>query len=84
MENKKSEEKNHRKKLEKLIEKRNDLKKEMEKVENEMFRLESCYFELTQGTPITNNLDFYIYNKTEKKKSANDSFKRIFGTEFPK
>lgn len=71
------------KKIENLITERNSLKKRISEIENQIFKIENEYLELTQGHSLFRNLEFYIHTKPEKKKTTIDEEDRIFSTNFP-
>jgi len=74
---------NKMKKAESLIQARNQLKSRMSEIENKVFKIENEYLELTQGSSLFRNLEFYIHTKPEKKKTTIDDNDRVFAQDFP-
>lgn len=71
-------------KLDALLEERKQVKYEMVRLENNMFKLESAYQDLVYGAPITRSIEYYLNNKIEKKKVPIQDSLRIFATDFPR
>lgn len=74
---------NKMKKAESLIQARNQLKSRISEMENKVFKVENEYLELTQGSSLFRNLEFYIHTKPEKKKTTIDENDRVFALDFP-
>lgn len=72
------------KKLDKLLEEARTAKSRTNELENRMFKLETKYIEITNGSPITKNIEFYLNNKAEKKRTSIDDSARIFAVDHPK
>lgn len=71
------------KKIEEMIKESNQLKSEIARVENRLFKTESEYLELTQGCSLMRNLEFYIHAKPEKKRSTVEEDERVFAMNYP-
>ena len=70
--------------LDKILEERKAAKRRQVELENQMFKLESAYLELTAGSSITTSIEYYLNNRSEKKKAVLDDTARVFATEYPK
>ncbi|KAH9410585.1 hypothetical protein HK407_12g17160 [Ordospora pajunii] len=66
-----------------LLAKKKRLKKEIFAIEKEIFRIETAYLEMTQGAPLTKNVDYYTSNRVDKKKPCVDDRMRMFNRNFP-
>lgn len=75
---------NVRKRFKSLLSKRKKLRKEIQKIEKEMFKYETVYLEISQGSPLTRNVEYYVSNRVDKKKHHVDDKMRIFNKSFPK
>lgn len=67
-----------------LLTRRKKLRKRVLAVENELFKHETAYLEIAQGSPLTRTVEYYVSNRTEKKKHAIDDKMRIFSRDFPR
>ncbi|CCI73995.1 ECU11_0585 [Encephalitozoon cuniculi GB-M1] len=72
------------KKFKTLLAKRKKLSRQIKAIEKDMFRHETVYLEMTQGSPLTRNVDYYVSNRTEKKKHSVDDKMRMFSRGFPR
>ncbi|TBU17718.1 subunit NuA4 of histone acetyltransferase [Ordospora colligata] len=72
-----------KRKFRSLLAKKKRLKKEIFAIEKELFKTETAHLEMTQGAPITKNVDYYTSNRIDKKKSAVDDKMRMFNRNFP-
>ncbi|AHL30168.1 subunit NuA4 of histone acetyltransferase [Encephalitozoon intestinalis ATCC 50506] len=73
-----------KKRFKALLAKRKKLRKQIRTIEREMFRHETVYLEMTQGSPLTKNVEYYVSNRAEKKKYNVDDKMRIFNKNFPR
>jgi len=71
------------KNLERLLEEADVARRRVSELEKRMFKLETRYIGLTSGSPITKNIEFYLNNKTERKKAGADGIARIFAVDHP-
>lgn len=69
--------------LQSVLAKYRERLKEINRLEMHMFRLESAYLEATSGSPIIKTTDFYLNNRTNKKKNPVEVPKRIFARDYP-
>ncbi|AHL28976.1 histone acetyltransferase subunit NuA4-like protein [Encephalitozoon hellem ATCC 50504] len=72
------------KRFKSLLSKRKKLRKQIQSIEKEMFKYETVYLEMTQGSPLTRNVEYYVSNRTDKKKHNVDDRMRIFNKNFPR
>ncbi|TBU05782.1 hypothetical protein CWI38_0104p0040 [Hamiltosporidium tvaerminnensis] len=72
------------KQLQQYIRKRKELQRSVCNYEKEIFRLETLFLDMTQGFPVTKNLDYYLNFKVEKKKGYNKDKDRIFSRNIPR
>lgn len=70
--------------MDRLLEKQKATRREMAQLDNQIFKLENAYLELVGDTPITRNIEYYLNNRTEKKKAAMEGIARVFSTEHPR
>jgi hypothetical protein len=59
------------------------LEKEIAAYEKEMFKYETMYLELTQGSPLTKTVEYYVNTRTDKKRYVVDDKMRMFCRSFP-
>lgn len=71
------------KEVEELLTNRIEIKNKISEYENKIFKIENEYLELTQGSNLLRNLEFYIHTKPEKKKTTIDDDDRVFSSNFP-
>lgn len=69
--------------LNKLFLRRENIRRELKKVEKEVFKYETLFLETTQGTPVTKTLDYYTSNRSERKKHHVRDTERIFSKDLP-
>lgn len=69
--------------INKLLLRRSNIKKEIKKVEKEIFKYETLLLETSQGSPVTKSLDYYSTNRTERKKYTIKDSDRIFSKNIP-
>lgn len=67
----------------KLFLKRQNIQRELKKIEREIFKYETLLLETTQGAPVTKTLDYYSSNRSEKKKYSIRDSERIFSKDLP-
>lgn len=72
------------KKAENLIRERIQLQSAIYEIENKLFKIENEYLELTQGSSLFKNLEFYIHTKPEKKKTIIEESDRVFAQDYPR
>lgn len=67
----------------KLFLKRQNIQRELKKIEREIFKYETLLLETAQGAPVTKTLDYYSSNRTEKRKYSIKDSERIFSKDLP-
>lgn len=67
-----------------LIGRKKALLDRKDELEKQIYKLETEYLEMGQGTPITTSLDAYLGTRGEKKKYTVNAKDRIFSTLLPK
>lgn len=75
--------KENKERLRSCLARRRKIRKQIVMLEKEMFKYETLYLELTQGFPLTKSVEYYVNNRTEKKKYVIDDKARIFNRNFP-
>jgi hypothetical protein len=70
-------------KLKSALAKKTGLEKEVAAYEKEMFKYETMYLELTQGSPLTKTVEHYVNPRSDKKKHIVDDKMRMFCKNFP-
>lgn len=68
--------------LDEMIKQKRQLEREIEKIENEIFKYETGLLEISQEYPITKGLEYYLSNRPEKKKHVIKDEDRIFSNNF--
>lgn len=69
--------------INKLLLKRVNIRKEIRKVEKEIFKYETLLLETSQGSPVTKSLEYYSSNRTDRKKYNIKDSDRIFSKDIP-
>lgn len=67
----------------KLFLKRQNIQKELKKIERDIFKYETLLLETAQGAPVTKTLEYYSSNRSEKKKYSVRDSERIFSKDLP-
>lgn len=75
--------KENRARFKSLLSRRRKIKRQIAALEKDVFKYETLYLELTQGSPLTRNVEYYVSNRTEKKKYTVDDRARMFSKNFP-
>lgn len=70
-------------KLEQFIKEKKDLENNKERILSDLYKHETLYLEITQGTPLIKTSEFYVNSRVEKKKVAITEKDRIFSIEYP-
>lgn len=63
--------------------KRKEIRRDIAALDKEIFKYETLYLEMTQGSSLLKNVEYYVSNRTDKKKHAVDDKARIFSSGFP-
>lgn len=71
-------------KLKLLIYKKKELEKRIRLLDDDIFKYESAFLELSQGSPITQTIESFINSRIDKKKYNVNDGDRIFSKNFPK
>ena len=73
-----------KKRFKALLARRSRLRRRVQAVEMDLFKHETAYLEMAQGSPLTRTVEYYVSNRAEKKKHGIDDRARIFGRDFPR
>lgn len=72
------------KEIDDLLQQRRKLRNELKVLEKNIFKYETVFLEITQGTPMTKSLEYYSTNKSERKKYVVKDNERMFSRDHPK
>lgn len=72
------------KKLHELLQEKESLEKEKEKIISDLFKYETLYLDTTHGLPLIKTSEFYVNTRVEKKKIVISEKDRIFSVGYPR